>query len=84
MRAMVEHNYDLVITDIRLSEGYSDNQDGREIAIAAKKSNPKTKVIILTGYWNMTLFASGLPFDAIFAKADIHEFLKYIEEFLAK
>jgi CheY-like chemotaxis protein len=83
MRAMVEHDYDVVITDLRLSDADQYNQDGREVAITARKSNPKTKVMILTGYYVMASKTDILPCDKLFQKSDfdMSELIKTLMEF---
>lgn len=67
LRAMVDHEFDLVITDLVMPDG-----DGREVAIAAKKSSEKTRVIVVTGYLQMShvadLFKAGV--EDIIGKAD--------------
>lgn len=66
LRAMVEHEFDLVITDLimRGCSGARPDADGREIALAAKRSSKKTKVIVVTAYAIMSedadLFKAGV------------------------
>lgn len=55
LRAMVEHAFDLVITDLVMP-----GTDGREVALAAKNSSPKTKVLVITGYTKMSMIADLL------------------------
>jgi len=66
MRTMVEHEFDLVITDMVMCTG----ADGREVALAAKRSSSKTRVIVFTGYPEMSriadLIRSGV--DDVLAK----------------
>ena len=85
MQAMIEHDYDVVVTDMRLTGSEINNQDGREVAIAAKKGNPDTKVVVITGYPGMTLRAEMLFYDKLFLKVPsggaflIDEFVNYIK-----
>lgn len=72
MGLLVEHEFDIVITDLIM--GATDTRlqmDGREVVLAAKRSSSKTKVIILTAYIGMStngeLRASGA--DALIDKA---------------
>ena len=44
-KAMVEHDFDVIITDISMPK-----IDGREVAVAAKKSNKSSKIIVMSGY----------------------------------
>ena len=69
LRALVETEFDLVISDLLLG---MDGNDGREIALAAKKSSPKTKVIILTAYAEMSREADlkHAGVDVILTKID--------------
>lgn len=52
LRAMVEHEFDLVITDMVMPQA-----DGREVVLAVKNSSDKTKVIVVTGYPEMSRIA---------------------------
>lgn len=51
--ALVDKEFDLVLSDLVLCSG-GDRFDGREIALAAKMGSPRTKVIILTGFFQMS------------------------------
>ncbi len=71
LKALVERDFAVVITDLVMGVGSSGLQmDGREVAIAAKKSNPKTKVIIVTGFFQMSMLADlmHLGIDAVLSK----------------
>lgn len=59
LRALVEHEFDLVITDLVMccTWGGTPEADGREVALAAKKSSSKTRVIVMTGYPEMSRIA---------------------------
>lgn len=67
LRAMVDNEFDFVITDLVMPDG-----DGREVALAAKKSSSKIRVIVLTGYLQMSHVAhlreAGV--EEIIGKAD--------------
>jgi CheY-like chemotaxis protein len=67
LAAMVERDFDLVITDLVMCAEPGDlpDADGREIILTAKKSSEKTKVIVVTGYAVMSKAA-----DLIRAGAD--------------
>ncbi|MGR3178566.1 MAG: sigma-54-dependent transcriptional regulator [Candidatus Anammoxibacter sp.] len=54
-----DDDYDLVITDLMMS-----GIDGMQILKAAKKKNPETKVIILTGYGSLTSAVDALRLGA--------------------
>ncbi|MGR3317990.1 MAG: sigma-54-dependent transcriptional regulator [Candidatus Anammoxibacter sp.] len=54
-----EDDYDLVITDLMMS-----GIDGIQILKDAKKKNPETKVIILTGYGSLTSAVDALRLGA--------------------
>ena len=91
MQAMIEHDFDIVITDMLLSMEHADAQDGREIATAAKKSNPKTKVIVLTAFMGLTNAVDGVKkqiYDDIFDKQDLflkpYDFRKRIIDILER
>ncbi len=47
-KALSNYNFDLIITDIRLSGTHG--EEGLEILEQVKKKNPKTPVIIMTAY----------------------------------
>ena len=56
LQLLVEHEFDVVITDLIMRATDSRLQmDGREVALAAKKSSSKTKVIVLTAYIGMSI-----------------------------
>jgi nucleoside phosphorylase/ActR/RegA family two-component response regulator len=88
LRAMVDHEFDLVITDLIMRPG----ADGREIALAAKRSSSKTKVIIISGYSNLSAgadlvesvgvddFLEKIHFNAEIIIAKIKEMLSVPEE----
>jgi CheY-like chemotaxis protein len=89
LRAMVEQEFDLVITDLVLGPGDDTSEvDGREIAIAAKRSSEKTKVIVVTGYGRMSrpadLIKAGV--DALISKENAvgNAFEEKIEELLGR
>jgi len=83
MRVLVERQFDVVLTDMRMLAAEGGGLDGREVAIAAKKACPAAKIIILTAYFVSTLMAevpcdlalSKLDFDPCFAER-IREMLK--------
>lgn len=82
LRTLVEHEFDLVITDIVMfSEDGRSGVDGREIVMAAKKSSPKTKVIVVTGFTEMSrladLFNAGA--DDVIGKGEMLN-----EDFMAR
>ena len=54
LKALVEHEFDIVLTDLVMPA-----YDGIAIAEAAKKSSDKTKVIILTGFKDMSAKAEA-------------------------
>jgi len=61
LRAIVDHEFDLVITDLVMGVDFDGPEaDGREVALAVKKSSMKTKVIVLTAYVEMSRIASLL------------------------
>jgi len=61
LRAIVDHEFDLVITDLVMGVDFAGPEaDGREVALAAKKSSTKTKVIVFTAYVEMSRLASLL------------------------
>lgn len=65
LRAIVDHEFDLVITDLMMGfeSGMAPEADGREVVLAVKKSSTKTKVIVFTAYMEMSktgaLFLAG-------------------------
>ena len=75
LQAMVEHEFDMVITDLVMPAdiGAVVEADGREVALAAKRGSDKTKVIVLTGFMVMSrisdLFKVGV--DDVISKAEI-------------
>lgn len=79
LKAMVENNYDLVVTDVVMPV-----VDGREVAIGAKVISPRTKVLVLTSFVETSKQAE-MPFDHILLK-DItrKEFLDCIRDMLEK
>ena len=87
LRLLVEHEFDIVITDLIMRATDSRLQmDGREVALAAKKSSSKTKVIVLTAYITMSingeLGAAGA--DALIDKAsELAEVLQRTMEMLS-
>ena len=56
MRTLVDHVFDVIITDMRMSFDQG-GLDGQEVVLAAKKANPNAKVIVLTAYYETTLMA---------------------------
>jgi CheY-like chemotaxis protein len=88
LRAIVDHEFDLVITDLVMGlDSDSPEADGREVAIAAKKGSRKTKVVVLTAYSRMSLMASlsKAGVDLIIDKAELTEVIvDKIESTLAK
>jgi len=71
LRTLVEHDFDLLIADIMLCDDLS-NIDGREVVLAAKRINTKTRVIICSAYIGMLeeimKDPKMLPFDEILSK----------------
>lgn len=60
LKAMIENDFDLVITDGKFG---ADKREGREIAIAAKQINPKSKIIFLSYHSDLVINAKNdLPF----------------------
>ena len=74
LRTLVEHDFDLLVADIMLCDNVT-NIDGREVAIAAKRISPKTKIIVFTGYAGMLSDIIKkpelLPFDKFICKGTI-------------
>jgi len=68
MQALIEHDYDLVITDMCLSDDDVLYQDGREVALVAKKANPKTRVVVISGYPGIITKAELLNYDNLLIK----------------
>ena len=72
----MEHEFDVVITDLIMCRDFGEmlQMDGREVALAAKRSNPKTKVIVLTAYSAMSSMAELLEsgVDQVVSKAETH------------
>jgi CheY-like chemotaxis protein len=75
LRAMVEHEFDMVITDLVMpvAIGAVAEADGREVAIAAKRSSEKTKVIVLTAFMEMSHIAElfKLGVDDVISKVSV-------------
>ncbi len=63
LKAMVENDYDLVITDMVMPI-----LDGREVAIGAKTISPKTKILLLTAYAEISNKVSEMPTDGFLLK----------------
>lgn len=59
LKALVEHEFDLVVTDLVMSYDFGGKPqiDGREVAFAAKRSSAKTKVVVFTAYSQMMIMA---------------------------
>jgi CheY-like chemotaxis protein len=74
LKAIVEHEFDLVVTDLVMpsEDGYLSQMDGREVALAAKRSSAKTKVVLLTAYILMSEIGELIKWgiDNILSKAD--------------
>lgn len=82
LRAMVEHEFDMVITDLVMP-----GADGREVVIAAKKTSDKTKVIVLTGFSEMSRIAdvASAGADGVMRKpVTAVSFLKIIKNLLSR
>ncbi len=81
LTAMVEHEFDLVITDLVMPYG-----DGREVVIAAKNGSSRTKALVVTGYAETARVAQlyEVGADAILSKNKLRmaELLKTIEDLL--
>jgi CheY-like chemotaxis protein len=87
LRAMVEQEFDLVITDLVMCVdfGAAPEADGREIALAAKRSSEKTKVIVFTGFPQMSKDLIKAGVDAVISKASSSiDFFKRIEDLLGR
>ncbi len=88
LQALVEHEFDLVITDLVMCADFGDmpEADGREIVLAAKKSSAKTKVIVVTGFLVMShmaeLFRAGIEDLIDKASFDTDDFLERIRKYL--
>jgi CheY-like chemotaxis protein len=50
LRAMIGHDFDLVLTDVVMPGG-----DGRELALIARRSSQKAKVMAMSGYERMAI-----------------------------
>ncbi len=65
LKAIVENEFDFVITDLMMrSRGEGLQVDGREVALAAKRSSSRTKVVVVSGFMNMARLAE-LPESGI-------------------
>ena len=87
LRAMVEQEFDLVITDLVMcfNSGTIPEADGREVTLAAKRSSEKTKVIIFTAYAQMSKDLIKAGADAVISKgSSITDLLKKIEALLGR
>jgi CheY-like chemotaxis protein/pimeloyl-ACP methyl ester carboxylesterase len=72
MIKLIDHQFDVIITDLIMSRGGT--MDGRELVIAAKKSNPNTKILVVTGYGMMSNMADLAEYgaDAVIVKSDVN------------
>ncbi len=59
LKEIVENEFDFVITDLMM-----ESVDGREVALAAKRSSSRTKVVVVSGFMNMARLAE-LPESGI-------------------
>jgi CheY-like chemotaxis protein len=90
LRALVEYEYEVVITDLVMCADFSASPeaDGREVAIAAKRSSDKTKVVVITGFPEMSRISDLLKAGVIQviskARFDKMEFLALIKRLLEK
>ncbi|MBE0705426.1 MAG: TIR domain-containing protein [Afipia sp.] len=75
LRALVTRDFTLVVTDLMMGfeRGMQPGMDGREIAMAAKRSNPNTKVAICSAYGGMSTFSDlvHLGVDEVFTKLEM-------------
>jgi len=63
LERIAQHNFDIVVTDIRMEP-----VDGLKVLEAALRKNPRTKVIIITGYATVEIAREALSkgaFDVI-------------------
>jgi DNA-binding response OmpR family regulator len=77
-----KHNFDLVVTDILMED-----MDGFQVLKAAKKKNPRTLVIMLTGYADTLLVIDALRLganDFLQKPCDSEELLFRIENCFAR
>ena len=78
LKAMVDHEFDLVITDVVMPVA-----DGREVAIAAKKSSNKIKVVAFTGFPQLSADLRGSGVDVILSKpTNLGDLLSTIDKLL--
>lgn len=78
LKAMVENDYDLVLTDMVMPV-----LDGREVALGAKMISPKTKILVLTSFPE-TSKKANTPHDGYLLKdATRNELLTCIRDLLA-
>jgi DNA-binding NtrC family response regulator len=78
MERLKAHDFDIVVTDIRM-----DNVSGIEILELVKRKNPRTKVIMITGYATLEVARESLTkgaFDFIAKPFKIGEIRKTIEK----
>jgi DNA-binding NtrC family response regulator len=78
MERLKTHDFDIVVTDIRM-----DNVSGIEILELVKRKNPRTKVIMITGYATLEVARESLTkgaFDFIAKPFKIGEIRKTIEK----
>jgi len=68
--ALVEKEFDLVVTDLLLGPSRS---DGREVILSAKSSSKRTKVVLFTMYSLLSEMAdlTSLGVDAVFVKSAV-------------
>lgn len=77
LKAMVENDFDLVITDMVMPF-----VDGREVAIGARTISPKTKIILFSGYLDLSK-KDAIPHDKLISKAESKAvFLRIIKNLL--
>jgi two-component system response regulator HydG len=80
LETLTEHDFDLVVTDLRMPDG-----DGLEVLRAAKAHCPEAEVILLTAYagWESAKEAMRLgAFDYFEKGKEPHEFLHRIDKAL--
>jgi DNA-binding NtrC family response regulator len=77
LERIAQHTFDIVVTDIRMEP-----VDGIKVLEAALKKNPRTKVIIITGYATVEIAREALSkgaFDVIakpFRPNDLREVIR--------
>lgn len=57
LELIVNDDYDIIITDVRLKEDDKDNTEGLEVIRVAKEKNRETQVIGVTNWYNSNLAA---------------------------